>query len=487
METKEYGLVQVSYAGAYRSVYVVIVRLGIVPLGVLLIVLGICVRVQAQEPRVKHLPPTYQSTQALLEAYCLLTLDQWPAAKEALEEALALDPANDAAHFKYAQWYGYHQQYGSARRSITAALALDSSNPHYHRWAIALALDQVDIPSALAAYGYFFEQQPALLPQYAREWIQVSLQQARYDEALAVVTALEQQQGYTELVAAQEVQILQAQKDMVALRRALKRRVYYYPTPRWVLEYADQLPLDEGVVLVDSLHCLRPDPIFAWYLGARYLDRHLAVFDSKLAVAVLLPMLASRALGVEEKMTNLRKMLRKNETKEVKGGDGGLDSLAGAAEEAVFTSLDLLARELRHVYPRAAEVYVLGGDIAWVQQNIPQADTLYTKAQQLGDNTLTVWLRLVEIAIARNNRPLYYIQEALSYYPYQFILYFHLGNVYFWQNNYASAAEAYQQALDLDGDTKALYEAYARVLQALGDKKKAKQMMKKAKQKMKDE
>ena len=392
--------------------------------------------------------------EAMIEAQRWGFLGERDKVQAALEEALGCDRCHDAAYFKYGQWYAAQQQYAQALEATEKALACAPYNRAYHEQAVQYGAEQGDMVYVLSAYARFFAHVPAALPDYAAGWLTACVAQGAVAEAWEVVEKLAAQQGYTSEVAQWQVDLCMAAQPTSAdcAIDALRRRAAAFPQPKWIIAYAEALPLAARMVALETAWARAPSPILGLYLGQQY----AMLRDTIRATAILLPSLRTRSIPLEDKIATLRAI--------------------AAQPTTPATWVSDLTQVLAIEYGEVPAIALLAADMAWEAAEWDEALRGYAQAQRVGNNALFVWERLVALAYQRQEAALERAQAALTYYPYQFIFHFYAGQSYAATQQYALAEAAYEQALVLEGSTLALYEAYAATLTALGKLPQAKQV-----------
>ncbi|TZF83197.1 tetratricopeptide repeat protein [Pedobacter sp. BS3] len=123
---------------------------------------------------------------------------------------------------------------------------------------------------------------------------------------------------------------------------------------------------------------------------------------------------------------------------------------------------------ITQVHPQDAKGFALYGDVLFQQQKYPEAIAAYKQALALNKRVYMVWEQLIRLEMGQRSFSDVIAdgEEALSLFPNQPVLYFYTAVGYSQEKNYEKAISYLNNALDLQPDNKALL---SQIYSTLGD------------------
>jgi len=127
-----------------------------------------------------------------------------------------------------------------------------------------------------------------------------------------------------------------------------------------------------------------------------------------------------------------------------------------------------LSKILTEAHPQDPKAFSLYGDVMFQSNQLNEAEKAYTTALTFNKNIYAIWDQLLRIQLSTNNFKAVIStgEEALTYFPNQFSLYFYTALAYLQDKNYQQAITYFNMALSFEIDNK---DIQAQINGGLGD------------------
>jgi tetratricopeptide (TPR) repeat protein len=127
-----------------------------------------------------------------------------------------------------------------------------------------------------------------------------------------------------------------------------------------------------------------------------------------------------------------------------------------------------LSKILTEAHPQDPKTFSLYGDVMFQSNQLNEAEKAYTTALTFNKNIYAIWDQLLRIQLSTNNFKAVIStgEEAVTYFPNQFSLYFYTALAYLQDKNYQQAITYFNMALSFEIDNK---DIQAQINGGLGD------------------
>jgi tetratricopeptide (TPR) repeat protein len=127
-----------------------------------------------------------------------------------------------------------------------------------------------------------------------------------------------------------------------------------------------------------------------------------------------------------------------------------------------------LSKILTEAHPQDPKAFSLYGDVLFQSNQLPEAEKAYQTALSFNKNIFAIWDQLLRIQLSSNNYKgvINTGEEALTYFPNQFSLYFYTALAYLQENNSKQAITYFNTALSFEIENK---DTQSQIYGGLGD------------------
>lgn len=357
-----------------------------------------------------------------LEAQRLKSVEDFSKASEALEQCLAIDPQNEAAHYEIAQLYLKLKRNSEAVFHASKALELNNTNIWYYTLLATLYSEINDYEGELRVYEGMVKLEPNNI-EYQYFLAMAYSRLGNYKKALSVYNKLEQQIGINEDLTIKKEHLFIQMGDVDLAAKELKNLIefkpneYRYKGMLAELYQANNRMNDAIEIYKDILKTHPSEPRSNMALAEYY--RVNNDFDS--ALIYLNVCFEEEILDPDIKFQILIKyfeLAMQNSSYE--------EHLISLADKAIKT------------HPKQPTFYSIKGDLYFQKNEASKAFSYYGKSIDLGVTEFTIWSRYLILGLETQDYASVITrgEKAIELHPIQPTTYLFTGLAYMFTKQY---------------------------------------------------
>ena len=366
-------------------------------------------------------------------------------------QILQIDPANYNAFYELALIYYKKGALTQAKEFAQKAVTIKTDNEWYWLLNAHIYEQQQDFLLLDYALNELIKLAPKKV-EYQFDKANALFMMGKPDEALTLYNKLEQQVGLTDQVLQGRQRIYLKKGNITKASADLEQLIKNNPTDvRYYLFLGD---------LYFSNHMT--DEALSVYQKAKELDENNPF--TSIAIAQILESQKKPEQAYDE-IKAAFKQESLNIDQKVKIIIKYFDAFPDPVALSKAEELSLI---LTQVHPTDPKSFSLYGDVLYQKQDYKLAQIQYEKALALNKNIYAIWNQLLRIQLFLNDGKILIAkgEEALSYFPNQYALYFYTGFGYLQEGNAKQAISYFNNALNFDIDNLGIK---AQIFSGLGD------------------
>jgi tetratricopeptide (TPR) repeat protein len=366
-------------------------------------------------------------------------------------QILQIDPANHNALYELALIYYKKGDLTQAKDFAQKAVTVKTDNEWYWLLNANIYQQQQDFTLLDYALNELIKLAPDKV-EYQFDKANALFMMGKPDESLSLYNKLEQKVGLTDQVLQGRQRIYLKKGNIEKASADLEQLIKNNPTDvRYYLFLGD---------LYFSNHM--SDKALSVYQKAKELDENNPF--TRIAIAQILESQKKPEQAFEE-IKAAFKQESLNIDQKVKTIIKYFDAFPDPVALKRAEELSLI---LTQVHPTDPKSFSLYGDVLYQKSDYKLAQIQYEKALALNKNIYAIWDQLLRIQLFLNDSKTLIAkgEEALSYFPNQYALYFYTGFGYLQNGNAKQAISYFNNALNFDIDNPSLK---AQIFSGLGD------------------
>ena len=366
-------------------------------------------------------------------------------------QILQIDPANHNAFYELGMIYFKKGDLTQAKDFAQKAVTIKTDNEWYWLLNANIYQQQQDFLLLDYALGELIKLAPDKV-EYQFDKANALFMMGKPEEALTLYNKLEQKVGLTDQVLQGRQRIFLKKGNITKASADLEQLIKNNPTDvRYYLFLGDlyfsNQMTDEALTVYQKAKELDENNPFTRIAIAQILESQK---KPEQAYDEIKAAFKQESLNIDQKVKII-----------IKYFDAFPNPIAlNKAEE--------LSLILTQVHPTDPKSFSLYGDVLYQKQDYKLAQTQYEKALALNKNIYAIWDQLLRIQLFLNDGKVLIAkgEEALSYFPNQYALYFYTGFGYLQEGNAKKAISYFNNALNFDIDNLGIK---AQIYSGLGD------------------
>jgi len=359
-------------------------------------------------------------------------------ASTSFDKIVSIDPSNHAAYFELANANLRMDKLSAAEQNIKKAIALNGNNQWYYRLLIEVYKRNNNMAALVSAFDQLIRIDPENDAYYFDKANAFFLSN-KIDEAKKVYGEIEARFGPSkELQTASrrlQAEGTASESDIIKLLEGSQADVknYLYAAGLLMQKGNDQ----EALKVLLKAQLLEPAN---FEVNLSLADVYRKQKNDEAAFAALKRAIESPEMPVSEKVKIIAGLFPK------------LD------QALVAKNVTEMAGSMAEKNPSDAKILALYGDVLYQQNKLKEALAQYQAALKLNEQVFVVWEQVINIQtlVGRYEEAIKVADEALTIYPNQASLYYHLGYALYKTGKLQPALSNLKSALQLDVDNKSL-------------------------------
>jgi tetratricopeptide (TPR) repeat protein len=404
---------------------------------ILLLFMGICLTVAAEENRTAIGDSAYQSGKKFdyffLEALRLKENDRHSEAYAALQYALKTDSTSSAALSLLADYYLDLQQDSLAIQALQNAIKYDSLNFDYKIALADIYREKGNLAEATRLYENLVTEQPDK-PELHFYLSDLYLKQNKIDKAIQSLDALENTIGMNEALSIQKYKLyLFVEQTDKAVNELEKLSAKYPMEAKYQILigdfYLDRNEPDKALTYYEKAHKIDPQSPFYVIAITNYYDKTGNVEAAKNEIETALK---NPQLDIDTKISILGKYIG--------------DRLSN--KEDIETANSLI-KMLMEQYSQEKDLNMMYGQFLLSQEKWEEAGSQFRVVTEADPENLLAWRLLIQTAV-KGDKPdkiLQICNSALAIFPDNVEFYFYKGSAYYQMKNYQEALNVFQKGI----------------------------------------
>ena len=365
-------------------------------------------------------------------------------AAEIYKQILEQDKQNHAAAYEYSRVLYSLEQYRESLDQINLALRFEKTNVWY--WLMkADVLEMLeDYAQAISTYDELIRLKPQEQYYYLHQ-VELLLRTNQPEQAVAVLNRLESENGIQADIIRKKVEILDVLRKPAEAVVELEKYLKYYPNNIEFLQLAALYSLDSGdaegaASYYERILRIEPDNAAANLYAA---NKYKSSGDDIEYLRSILPLIQNSEINIDAKVTELIPYVQK---------------YVAQPNEAYGDVLGDLIAELVANHPDEAKAHALYADFLYASGNLPAAVSEYEATLALDKGVFDVWEQLMYLKAEMYDMDglIRTSEQALNVFPNQASIYYLRGLAYAYKKDEDSALDELQQALIMSGRNKEL-------------------------------
>jgi len=405
----------------------------------------------SQKDRKKKSEPVYSSAR-IAEAERIFTegekfyiLEDYAKALFYFQQVLEYSPSNATVFYKIAEVYlkgSKEEDLIQAAQNIESALRLEKKNKYFYLLAAQIYVAQHQFGKAAQSLQTMMKEISGS-EEHLYELASIYLQDNQLDDALNTYNQAEGALGVTELSSFQKQRIYLIKGKLNEAIAEGEKLIRAYPDEeRYVMGLAETLAQHGraaiGINYLEKFIADRPDAGSSKMLlaglyresGQEQKSREyvLSIFDDpQIEVSSKVLMLGTYNAALSQ-----------NKSKKVNDPD-------------LETFVEILFKKLELIYPRDADVHLVGGDLYLMLEKNEEARNEYSKAVHYGASSLEAWQNLLflETQAGLSDSVIVHAEQGLELFPNQGMIYYFNGVAHLRKKNYRDAVQTLEQSRKL--------------------------------------
>ncbi|OAQ41624.1 hypothetical protein A5893_00495 [Pedobacter psychrophilus] len=366
-------------------------------------------------------------------------------------QILQIDPANHNAFYELALIYFKKGDLTQAKNFAQKAVTIKTDNEWY--WLLNANIYQQQQDFLLLDYA--LNELVKLAPdkiEYQFDKANALFMMGKPDESLTLYNKLEQKVGLTDQVLQGRQRIYLKKGNITKASADLEQLIKNNPSDVRYYLFLGDLYFSNQMT----------DEALTVYQKAKELDENNPF--TRIAIAQILESQKKPEQAYEE-IKAAFKQESLNIDQKVKIIIKYFDAFPNPTALNRAEELSLILTQVHSIDPKSFSLY---GDVLYQKQDYKPAQTQYEKALELNKNIYAIWDQLLRIQLFLNDGKLLIAkgEEALSYFPNQYALYFYTGFGYLQEGNAKKAISYFNNALNFDIDNLGIK---AQIFSGLGD------------------
>lgn len=375
------------------------------------------------------------------EAEKYFILEDFAKAFVLYQRSLELDPQNATAYYKIGLIYLKGKETEKAIFNLRKAISMDPVNKYFYLQLADVYTKQSKFSDAAEVYETML-QKCKKVDEYMFELAAMYIYQEKYDQALLVYDKIEDRFGLNEQVIAQKQKLyIKLSKLDMAIKEGQKLIDAFPGDPKYMLNLADILisnnKSDEAVPYLEEIVADYPDNARALLLLADYYRKQN---NNEKSNIYLNRAFGIKGLNIQPKIQVLATIIQKLPNKE-------FDDLALSLGEKIIVA-----------HPDDPRAFEINGDLNMKLSKDSAALADYKTSLTLGSDNYNTWQNVLqlELSMEKYKQAVEDGEQALELFPNQAGLCWFLGNAYFMEKDYNSAAEIFETGKKLSGSNEEL-------------------------------
>ncbi len=366
-------------------------------------------------------------------------------------QILQIDPANHNAFYELALIYFKKGDLTQAKNFAQKAVTIKTDNEWY--WLLNANIYQQQQDFILLDYA--LNELVKLAPdkiEYQFDKANALFMMGKPDESLTLYNKLEQKVGLTDQVLQGRQRIYLKNGNIIKASADLEQLIKNNPTDVRYYLFLGDLYFSNKMI----------DEALTVYQKAKELDENNPF--TRVAIAQILESQKKPEQAFEE-IKAAFKQESLNIDQKVKIIIKYFDAFPNPTALNRAEELSLILTQVHSTDPKSFSLY---GDVLYQKQDFKLAQIQYEKALELNKNIYAIWDQLLRIQLFLNDGKILIAkgEEALSYFPNQYALYFYTGFGYLQEGNAKKAISYFNNALNFDIDNLGIK---AQIFSGLGD------------------
>lgn len=367
------------------------------------------------------------------------------------KQILSISPDNHNALYELGQIYFKKGELNTAKKYAQQAVTVATQNEWY--WLLNANIYQQQQDFELLAYA--LDELIKLNPEnldYVFDKANAYFMTGKADEALLIYNGLEKQIGLSDQVLQGRQRIYLKNGNIAKAAQDLDQLILNNPTNvRYYLFLGDLYFANkmgkEALAVYQKAKDLDPDNPFTSMAIAQILEAQGNEAEAFTEIQIAFK---QSSLNIDQKVKVVLKYFD-----------------AFPNQEAIDKAI-VLSKIITEAHPQDPKAFSLYGDILFQNKKFQEAEKAYQEALKSNKNIFAIWEQLLRIQLTANNikAVIKTGEEALSYFPNQYTLYFYTAVAYLQNKNYDQAISYFNMALSFEIDSK---DIQAQIYGGLGD------------------
>lgn len=411
-----------------------------------------------------------RSTALLIDAARQKTLGNWPQATLLYDQAISVDPENDAAHYELAKIHAMQGEFEDALAYAETAARLSPQNHHYQIVLADIHILNDNLPEAIRIYESLVNDQPENV-DFAFNLASAYLYNNQTGGALAMYNHIESLIGFSEEISIQKQKILVSEGRFEEAIAEAEKMITFFPEELLYYELLGELYRETGHAekareLYEAMLRIDPgNPMALLLLADYYQDRG----EEEKAFESLKAAFQSPELGPEGKGRIIYSFFVMSEN-----------------DPAYLEQALALCEIMIESHPDDPESYLIYGDFLNREERFEEAREAYLEAARLDPSRIEVWQQILSLDTRLGDFEglLKHSEKALEYFFEYPLIFLFNGLAHLQLKSYEEAASAFEYALMLslsdDGLKEDLYSLLGDTYHFLDDNRRSDEYYEKA-------
>jgi tetratricopeptide (TPR) repeat protein len=389
----------------------------------------------------------------LIEAKREVLLENFEDALVLYKSILKKDKKNATAHYEMAKVYETLKDNTKAIESAKAAFDFDKDNEWCGTYYAGFLKDKGDYNTAADVYKSVIKANPKN-SNYYFERAYLLTKTKNYEEAIAVYSALETQEGVTERSARQKHIIFQLMGDADAAIKTLEELITIFPYESQhyhaLAQYYEQLGKKEKATgIYKRALKMNPDDAISSIALA---ENNKAAGNEAAYLLGLKPLFNKAEVDIDLKVKELFPYISK------------LPNVKPGVADALLD----LSKTMTEVHSDNPKAFAIYADILYYNGNTAEALNQYEKTLALDNTVFSVWqqILLINIELGQVDAALKMSEDAMDIFPNQVLLYYINGVANNQKGTFDDAIDMLEQAMMMSGRENGMK---LNILNALGE------------------
>ncbi|MCS6821290.1 MAG: tetratricopeptide repeat protein [Microscillaceae bacterium] len=385
-------------------------------------------------PKAKNLQDKLQeATTFFADGLKAFALERYTEAIKHFQKAIELAPDQAAFHYKLAETYFRTNNPALAINSAKEAIELEKSNKFYYNLLAKVYISQQKYDEAIETYQNLIKNCPNT-EEFYYEIADLQVKSKKWDEAIETYNKLEQKYGINETLTRQKQLIyIETKKNKKAIAEAEKLLQHAPLEPRYAINlaqlYVENKQNTQALIILEDLQKKGIADATTYITLAeiyRQQEKYTEALEH-LKTAVQFPDL--------EPATKVNVMLDFLRNEKV------------ANNPTYQKNITEILQHITQTHPNYAQGFVLYADFLLLQNQRKEANQYYWQSLLIDENNAEVWLRLLQLddELGRVDSTLKHAERATTLFPNNPVFWLFYGTSLSNKKNYAQAIEALEE------------------------------------------